>query len=56
MISPLVAGFLISADNLIWVWGLMAAFQFTSAGLTFLMAHETSGRNLEAVAKPVLGR
>jgi MFS transporter, putative metabolite:H+ symporter len=56
MISPLVAGFLISADNLIWVWGLMAAFQFTSAGLTFLMAHETSGRNLEAVAKPALGR
>jgi putative MFS transporter len=52
MVSPIVAGFLISADNLPWVWGLMAAFQFTSAGLTFLMAHETSGRNLEAVAKP----
>jgi MFS transporter, putative metabolite:H+ symporter len=56
MTSPVVAGFLISADNLIWVWGLMAAFQFTSAGLTFLMAHETSGRNLEAVAKPALSR
>jgi putative MFS transporter len=52
MVSPIVAGFLISADNLMWVWGLMAAFQFTSAGLTFLMAHETSGRNLESVAKP----
>src|SRR4051794_5225114 len=25
MVSPLVAGYLISADNLIWVWGLMAA-------------------------------
>jgi hypothetical protein len=54
MISPVVAGFLISADNLIWVWGLMAAFQFTSAGLTLLMAHETSGRSLETVAKPAL--
>jgi putative MFS transporter len=56
MVSPIVAGFLISADNLMWVWGLMAAFQFTAAGLTFLLAHETSGRNLEAVAKPALGR
>jgi len=35
-----------------WVWGLMAAFQFTASGLTLLMAHETSGRALEAVAKP----
>jgi putative MFS transporter len=52
MTSPIVAGFLISADNLALVWGLMAAFQFTSAGLTLLMAHETSGRNLEAAAKP----
>jgi hypothetical protein len=50
MLSPIVAGFLISADNLIWVWGLMAAFQFTSAGLTLVMAHETSRRGLEAVA------
>ncbi len=53
MLSPVVAGFLISADNLVWVWGLMAAFQFTSAGLTLLMAHETSGRTLESVARPV---
>jgi putative MFS transporter len=52
MVSPIVAGFLIRADNLAMVWGLMAAFQFTSAGLTLLMAHETSGRNLEAVARP----
>ena len=52
MVSPIVAGFLISADNLIWVWGLMAAFQFTASGLTLAMARETSGRNLETVAKP----
>jgi putative MFS transporter len=52
MLSPVVAGFLISANNLVWVWGLIAAFQFTSSGLTLLMAHETSGRNLETVAKP----
>jgi putative MFS transporter len=52
MVSPVVAGLLISADNLALVWGLMAAFQFTSAGLTLLMARETSGRNLETVAKP----
>jgi putative MFS transporter len=52
MVSPIVAGFLISADNLMWVWGLMAAFQFTSSGLTLLMAHETSRRGLEAVARP----
>ena len=50
MISPLVAGILIGGANLMLVWGLMAAFQFTSAGLTLLLAHETSGRNLEAVA------
>ena len=52
MVSPVVAGLLISADNLALVWGLMAAFQFTSAGLTLLMARETRGRNLETVARP----
>jgi putative MFS transporter len=52
MVSPIVAGFLISADNLDLVWGLMAAFQFTAAGLTLLMAHETSRRSLESVARP----
>jgi putative MFS transporter len=52
MVSPVVAGFLISADNLDLVWGLMAAFQFTAAGLTVLLAHETSGRNLESAARP----
>jgi putative MFS transporter len=52
MVGPLAAGFLLSADHLVWVWGLMAAFQFTSAGVTLLLAHETSRRNLEAVAKP----
>ena len=34
------------------VWGLMAAFQFTAAGLTFLMARKTSGRSPESDAKP----
>lgn len=52
MVSPIVAGYLISAENLNMVWALMAAFQFTAASLTLLMAHETSGRNLESVAKP----
>jgi putative MFS transporter len=52
MVSPVVAGLLISADNLALVWGLMAAFQFTSAGLTLLLARETSGRTLETVARP----
>ncbi|MDR3529047.1 MAG: MFS transporter [Rhodopila sp.] len=52
MVSPIVAGFLISAENLDMVWGPMAAFQFTSAGVTLLLAHETSGRSLESVAKP----
>jgi putative MFS transporter len=52
MVSPVVAGFLISADNLSSVWGLMSAFQFTAAGLTLVMARETSRRALEAVAKP----
>jgi putative MFS transporter len=52
MVSPIVAGYLISAENLDSVWGLMAAFQFTAAGLTLLMAHETRGRSLESVARP----
>ncbi len=52
MVSPLVAGILISGENLIYVWGLMAAMQFTAAGLTLLLARETSGRNLETVARP----
>ena len=51
MVSPLVAGILISGENLMYVWALMAAFLFTAAGLTFVLAHETSGRNLETVAK-----
>jgi MFS transporter, putative metabolite:H+ symporter len=52
MISPVVAGLLISAGNLAMVWGLMAIFQFTAAALTVLLAHETANRNLEAAAKP----
>jgi MFS transporter, putative metabolite:H+ symporter len=50
MVSPLVAGFLISGENLMLVWGLMAAFQFTASGLTLWLARETSGRNLEVAA------
>lgn len=50
MVSPLLAGFLIQADHLIWVWGFMAAFQFTAAGVTFVLGQETSRRNLESVA------
>jgi MFS transporter, putative metabolite:H+ symporter len=50
MVAPLAAGFLISGDNLLFVWGLMAAFQFTASGLTLLLARETSGRNLEVAA------
>jgi MFS transporter, putative metabolite:H+ symporter len=51
MISPLVAGFLLSADHLVWVWGLMAVMMFTSAGVTFVLAQETSGRSLEVVGE-----
>ena len=51
MVSPLVAGILISGENLVWVWRLMAAARFTAALLTLPLAHETSGQNLEAVAK-----
>jgi putative MFS transporter len=50
MVSPLVAGILIGRESLIFVWGLMAGMQFISAGLTLLLARETSGRNLESVA------
>jgi hypothetical protein len=50
MVSPLVAGFLLSGENLMLVWGLMAAFQITASGLTLLLARETSGRNLEVAA------
>ena len=51
MISPFVAGILISADSLTFVWCLMAGFQFTAATLTLILARETRGRNLETVAK-----
>ena len=50
VVSPIVAGILIGNQNLLVVWGLMGGMQFISAGLTFLLARETSGRNLEAVA------
>jgi MFS transporter, putative metabolite:H+ symporter len=51
MVSPIVAGFLIGGENLMLVWGMMAAFLFAAAGLTLLLARETSGRNLEAVSR-----
>jgi putative MFS transporter len=51
MVSPLMAGFLLSADNLMWVWGSMAAALFTAAGVTFVLADETSGRSLETVGE-----
>jgi hypothetical protein len=41
---------LLSSQNLMFVWGLMAAFQFTASGMTLLLARETSGRNLEVAA------
>ncbi len=50
MISPLVAGVLISANSITYVWCIMAAFLFTASGLTLLMAYETRG-NLELVSR-----
>ena len=50
MLSPIIAGFLISADNLAGVWSLMAGFQFLAAAATLVLARETRRRNLESVA------
>ena len=52
MASPLVAGMLIGAGNLILVWGMIGAMQFLAAGLTLLLAYETRG-NLESVSTRV---
>ncbi len=51
MISPFVAGLLLTAENITLVWCLMSAFQLFSASITLLLAQETSGRNLELVSQ-----
>jgi MFS family permease len=48
MISPLVAGILIGANSIVYVWCIMAAALFTASALTLLLAYETRG-NLELV-------
>ena len=50
MISPLVAGILISANSIVYVWCIMAAALFTASALTLLLAYETRG-NLELVSR-----
>ena len=52
MISPFVAGLLLSADNITLVWCMMSAFQLTPVTVTLLLARETRGRNLELVSEP----
>ena len=52
MISPFVACLLLSADNISLVWCMMSAFRLSSAIVTFVLAWETRGRNLELVSKP----
>ena len=51
MIAPIVAGFLISGQNLFYVWCLMAVFQFRAVGLTLFLVYETRGENLEIVSR-----
>jgi putative MFS transporter len=51
MISPFVAGLLLTSENITLVWCLMSAFQLFSASITLLLAQETSGRNLETVSQ-----
>jgi len=51
MLSPFVAGLLLSAENITLVWCMMSAFQLTSATITLILARETSGRNLELVSR-----
>jgi putative MFS transporter len=51
MISPFVAGLLLTADNIVLVWCLMSGFQIFSASITLLLAQETTGRNLELVSQ-----
>ncbi len=50
MTSPLLAGVLIGAGNLMLVWGMIGAMQFLASGLTLILAYETRG-NLEAVSR-----
>jgi hypothetical protein len=50
MISPLVAGILIGANSIVYVWCIMAAALFTASVLTLVLAYETRG-NLELVSQ-----
>jgi MFS transporter, putative metabolite:H+ symporter len=50
MISPLIAGILISANSIVYVWCLMATVLFIASALTLLLAYETRG-NLELVSR-----
>jgi putative MFS transporter len=50
MISPLVAGILIGANSIVYVWCIMAAALFTASALTLLLTYETRG-NLELVSQ-----
>ena len=52
MISSFVAGLLLTAENITLVWCMMSAFQLASATVTFVMARETRGHNLELVSEP----
>jgi putative MFS transporter len=56
MISPFVAGLLLTADNIVFVWCLMSVFQLFSASITLLLAQETTGRNLEIVSQATGGK
>jgi putative MFS transporter len=51
MVSPFLAGLLLTADNITLVWCLMSAMQVFSASITLLLARETAGRNLELVSQ-----
>ena len=50
MISPLIAGILISANSIVYVWCIMAAALFTASVLTLVLAYETRG-NLELASR-----
>jgi putative MFS transporter len=50
MISPLVAGILIGANSIVYVWCIMAAALFTASALTLLLAYEIRG-NLELASQ-----
>lgn len=51
VLSPLIAGILISAENVTLVWYMLAAVQLASATITLVLAYETRGHNLELVSQ-----